>query len=713
MSIKKRLLCTVVLLGVLCLGTGASFAQPPEEFKIPASDGAAVDYFGYSVSISGDVAIVGAVGDDDKGSSSGSAYVYRWDGVSWIEEAKLTASDGARSDQFGYSVSISGDVAIVGAVGDDDKGSRSGSAYVFRFDGDSWGEEHAKLTASDGAGGDQFGVSVSISGDVVIVGAHFDADAGFRSGSAYVFRFDETKLEDSWVQEDKLTASDGAARDNFGVCVSISGDVAIVGSRYAGFRSGSAYVFRFDETKLEDSWVQEDKLTASDGAGGDYFGVSVSISGDVAIVGASGDDDNGGGSGSAYVYRRDPVSLSWMEEAKLTASDGAGGDWFGYSVSISGDAAIVGAFLDDDNGSASGSAYVFGLAGGSWMEEAKLTASDGTGSEFFGYSVSISGDVAIVGERFGDDNGNASGSAYIYRFHHPNCSAAAPSIAELWPANHKMVDVEILGVTDPDGDPVSITITGITQDEPVDDAGDGNFEPDGAIVGTSTAQVRAERQGGKSKGKGKGKGGSGNGRVYEISFVASDGKGGECAASVTVCVPHDQGKGSVCVDDGQFYDAITGAPVVSAAKPVVIRDFHPTDPSIPDELKELLGLEGLEGLWLLDPESVDGLNAQGDAIEQATVQTLQFELAQNHPNPFNPATTIQYTLSEATQVHLTIYNILGQSVRVLVNGGQGAGVYGVTWDGRDTFGKAVTSGVYLYRLKAGANVSVRRMILVK
>ena len=162
----------------------------------------------------------------------------------------------------------------------------------------------------------------------------------------------------------------------------------------------------------------------------------------------------------------------------------------------------------------------------------------------------------------------------------------------------------------------------------------------------------------------------------------------------------------------KYKDALSKAESAQppAAKPVAIRVFHPTDPSIPDELKDLLGLEGL---WLLDPESVDGLNAQGDAIEQATVQTLQFELQQNHPNPFNPATTIQYTLSEATQVRLTIYNVLGQSVRELVNNGQGAGVYRVTWDGRNSLGKAVTSGVYLYRLKAGANVSVRKMILAK
>ena len=125
----------------------------------------------------------------------------------------------------------------------------------------------------------------------------------------------------------------------------------------------------------------------------------------------------------------------------------------------------------------------------------------------------------------------------------PVCSEAKPSIAEIWPANHEMVDIEIIGVTDPDGDSINITITGITQDEPVNGKGDGNTVPDGAGVDTSVAQVRAERSG------------KGNGRVYEISFVAIDNQGGECEGSVKVCVPHDMGSGHYCVDDGQNYDS--------------------------------------------------------------------------------------------------------------------------------------------------------------
>ena len=153
--------------------------------KLTAADAARHDQFGYSVSISGDTALVGAYFDDDGYSYSSSAYVFRWDGMSWAQEAKLTAADTAASDRFGYSVSISGDTALVGAYDDDDGGYGSGSAYVFRWDGTTWAQE-AKLTAADAAAGDQFGYSVSISGDTALVSARGDDDAGSASGSAYV-----------------------------------------------------------------------------------------------------------------------------------------------------------------------------------------------------------------------------------------------------------------------------------------------------------------------------------------------------------------------------------------------------------------------------------------------------------------------------------------------------------------------------------------------
>ncbi len=392
-----------------------------ETRKLTASDGAASDYFGYSVSISGDTAIVGAYRDDNY---SGSAYIFSRDqggANNWGQVKKLTASDGAADDRFGYSVSISGDTVIVGAWRDDDKGTNSGSAYIFYRDqggANNWGEVK-KLTASDGADYDDFGYSVSISGDRAIVGARLDDDKGDGSGSAYIFSRDQGG-SDNWGEVKKLTASDGAASDDFGYSVSISGDTAIVGARYDDDKvddSGSAYMFSRDQGGAN-NWGEVKKLLASDGVAWDCFGWSVSISGDTVIVGAPYDDDSGTNSGSAYIFYRDQGGANnWGQVKKLTASDGAASDEFGWSVSISGDVAIVGARWDDDNGIDSGSAYIFYRDQGganNWGEVKKLTASDGAAADYFGWSVSISGDMAIVGAWGDDDNGSDSGSAYIF-----------------------------------------------------------------------------------------------------------------------------------------------------------------------------------------------------------------------------------------------------------------------------------------------------------
>ena len=391
------------------LGTDPNDPTSPLENKLTASDGASSDRFGISVSIGGDTAVIGArLDDDDNGSNSGSAYVYvRSNGV-WSEQVKLTASDGAAGDNFGYSVSIDGDTAVISARFDDDNGSNSGSAYVYVRSNGVWSEQ-AKLTASDGAADDYFGNSVSIDGDTVVIGAYFDDDNDYNSGSAYVY----VRSNGVWSEQAKLTASDGASSDSFGYSVSIDGDTAVISAHADddnGYNSGSAYVY----VRSNGVWSEQAKLTASDGTSSDIFGNSVSIDGDTAVIGArlDDDDDNGSDSGSAYVYVRS--NGVWTEQAKLTASDGASSDYFGSSVSIDGDRAVIGAYFDDDNGSYSGSAYVYVRSNGVWREQQKLTASDGAAGDYFGHSVSIDGDTAVIGAYFDDDNGSSSGSAYIF-----------------------------------------------------------------------------------------------------------------------------------------------------------------------------------------------------------------------------------------------------------------------------------------------------------
>jgi N-acetylglucosamine kinase-like BadF-type ATPase len=444
----------------ICIICSATSAKTPvyEDSKLLASDGSSNDRFGDSVSISSDglTAIVGALWDNDNGSFSGSAYIYSLVGGVW-EETKLLASDGASDDDFGKSVSISSDgtTAIVGAYHDDDNGTSSGSAYIYRLVKGVWQE--TKLHASDGANGDRFGYSVSISGDgtTALVGAYGDADNGYNSGSAYVYRL----AKGVW-EETKLLASDGARDDDFGKSVSISGDgtTALVGAAFDednGASSGSMYIY-----SLVGSAWEETKLIASDGASGDHFGDSVSISGDgtTALVGAWGDNDNGSFSGSAYIYEL--VDGVW-EETKLLANDGTSDDKFGIYVSISSDGstALVGVNGDDDNGPFSGSAYIYkpSWLSGVW-EESKLLASDGASDDDFGKSVSISSDgtTALVGANGDDDNGTFSGSAYIFNIDSQDCPDINGdgyvnvndllSIIDHWGTNDETADINFDGI---------------------------------------------------------------------------------------------------------------------------------------------------------------------------------------------------------------------------------------------------------------------------
>jgi RHS repeat-associated protein/uncharacterized repeat protein (TIGR01451 family) len=373
--------------------------------KLFASDGMPYDNFGYSAAISGDTAVIGAPYADDMGSDSGAAYVFVRDGGSWTQQAVLTADGAIANDYFGYSVAISGDTVVIGAYGDDDRGSSAGAAYVFVRNGSSWSYE-AELTAGDGAAYDYFGQSVAISGDTAVIGAPYADDMGSDSGAAYVFVRDGG----NWSQEAELTAADGAAYDDFGQSVAISGDTVVIGA-YGdddrGSGSGSAYVF----VRSGSSWSQETKLTASDGAAYDYFGQSVAISGDMAVIGAPRDDGTGLDSGSAYVFVRD--GGSWSQQAVLTADGAIANDYFGYSVAISGDTVVIGAYGDDDRGSDSGAAYVFVRSGSSWSQETKLTASDGAAYDYFGQSVAISGDTAVIGAPYADDMGSDSGAAHM------------------------------------------------------------------------------------------------------------------------------------------------------------------------------------------------------------------------------------------------------------------------------------------------------------
>jgi len=393
-------------------GTGEASAQC-EQAKLVAQDGSVNDDFGVSVSISGDYAVVGARWDDGDEmpfpSNAGSAYVFRWSGAEWEETTKLTAGgDSEAGDEFGASVAISGDYILVGVEFDDDGGFVSGSAFTFRRDGDDWVED-AKLAASDAAELGHFGRSVAIDGTIAAISA--------VGGSSSVYVFERGDLE--WSEKDKLLTWAGSTNDKFGEAVSVSGDYILVGAPEErdpniGYRVGAAYVF----VKSAGEWAGQARLTASDASATDFFGGSVSISGDWAVVGADCDDDacpedGQADCGAAYVFKR--VRNRWTEEARLTPNDTYPGQKFGRSVSIDGNYIVVGTEYDNHAGTDSGTAYVFALEGDNWVEQAKLIATDASLYDEFGAAVAISGNRALIGAP-GDnpDTGSRSGSGYIF-----------------------------------------------------------------------------------------------------------------------------------------------------------------------------------------------------------------------------------------------------------------------------------------------------------
>jgi len=377
-----------------------------------------------ALSADGSTALVGAPRDEDPhGLWGGSAYLFARGDGGWLQGAKLVAEDGGPQDRFGISVALSADgtTALVGADQDENPhGVDGGSAYVFAPRDGEW-VQRTKLVAWDGGPGDRFGFAVALSGDGrrALVGTPQDEDPhGLGAGSAYLF----VLRADGWANEAKLAADDGGPEDIFGVSVALSGPgtTALVGAQGDenpnGERGGSAYVFG----RTAGDWTQTAKLAAADGGPSDRFGHSVALSrdGSTAILGAPEDENpNGERGGSAYVFGRD--GDSWAQTTKLVAADGYPLDYFGSDVALSGDGktALVGAFGDDPNGPGSGSSYLFSRTGATWIQSAKLVSWDGQDRTNFGDSTALSADgrLALVGARtYRNATGEAVGAVYVF-----------------------------------------------------------------------------------------------------------------------------------------------------------------------------------------------------------------------------------------------------------------------------------------------------------
>jgi len=402
-------------------GGSATSGLGDQVAKLAADDGAGDDNFGFSVGLSddGSTAVLGALSDRHAdGEPTGSAYVFTDGADGWTQVAKLAAPDLPAGANFGRSVGIDGDgtTALVGAPGDTDAGGDvTGAVYLFERAGGAW-DRQPRLRAGGGDAYGSFGIAVGIDrdGTTAVIGAPGDDQNGDRAGAAFVFGTDR----DGWGQRGTLTAGNGDDGDNFGAAVALSrdGKRAAVGAPLDedpnGSTSGSAYVYGTDGT----DWRQRARLAAGDGDSGDSFGRAVALdaTGLSALVGANRDEDpNGRGGGAAYVF--EDSGSSWEQTQKLTDSDGTQGDGFGFSVTLDdgGTVALVGAIgARPDSGDRTGAVSVFTTDDSDWRRVSVLSAEDGDSEDYFGSAVALDREAttALVGA-FNDEDPNGSGDS--------------------------------------------------------------------------------------------------------------------------------------------------------------------------------------------------------------------------------------------------------------------------------------------------------------
>ena len=405
--------------------------------KLLPTEGAADDWFGSAVALDGDLAVVGAPNHDDPDANVGGVYVFeRHAGGSnvWGQVAVLAPPEGDGGELFGGAVGVSGDVIVVGARGDPAKGPDAGAAYVFERNlggTNNWGRV-TKLLASDGAPNDSFGFSVAVAGDVVAVGAVGDDSS---RGAVYVFERNIVGVN-AWQQVRKLVPTDVAAGFDFGCSVAVAGDVIVAGAygcNTYGSLSGAAYVF---ERNLDgiDTWKQTRKLLPPYGEANYFFGRSVAVDGDVAVVGAYGVDDN---LGAAYVFERNAGGTNaWQWVAILLDREGVAEDGLGYSVAVAGDVVVAGAAGDAGAGAVSGAAHVFERnAGGTnrWGQVQKCAAADRAAGDFFGCAVAAAEGLILVGAYLDDDiAGDNCGSAYLFPYQPEDWNGTNKLVGNIW-----------------------------------------------------------------------------------------------------------------------------------------------------------------------------------------------------------------------------------------------------------------------------------------
>ncbi len=734
---------------------------------LTAPDATKFAYFGFSVGIDDDTAIIGAIRDDEAGSDAGAAYVFVRKGIEWTFQAKLLGNNTESEDNFGYavdvdgnfaivtspknkgagaayiyeregtvweqkrnrvrirmipidrdgasafgtSVAINGETAVIGATGGKVGQDIVGAAYVFTRNEPPFWNQHTKLTASDSRGGDQLGYAVALSGSEVIAGAPKHSAGGLGSGAAYIY---EQKEDGTWVETIKLSDGETASEDQFGISVAISGNLAISGAQQdddVAPNAGAAYIFERSGTL----WLQRTKLVADDAKAGDLFGNTVAISGETVVVGAPGADDAGPESGAAYVFTY--LGDEWVQRAKLIGDDTSMFDHFGTAVAVHENTALIGAHGKDEGAEDSGAAYIFVRNGVSWIQQAKLAHRNAVPGDQFGYAVAIYGDNALIGAHRSDATGPDSGAAYIFTRN-----------GGTWNQDFELIPNDS-GLGDEFGYAVDLTNGIAIIGAPKEDRSEPDMGAAYVFVETRTAWLQqskltaTEAEAGDEFGS-------------AVSIHQDTAVVGAWKDDHPVTDSRDNALEPLQIDKGSAYSFLRDGLTWVQKRRIIASGTNRSDlfgASV--AIRGAFAIVGAAGndnagdnagsAFIYNPIDLGFQSADVPFAVDPKSKTLtllghikQTMIFQNYPNPFNPETWFPYNLAEQAEVTVKIYDVAGALVRQLNIGLQEPGSYrsqekAAYWDGRNEFGTKVASGIYFYTFTAGDFQSTRRMVILK
>ncbi|MDZ7371534.1 MAG: T9SS type A sorting domain-containing protein, partial [candidate division KSB1 bacterium] len=695
--------------------------------------------FGEVVDIDEDRVVIGTTREDD---FTGAVYVFRRQGAAWIQEAHLVANASQSFSLFGNSVGISGDFIVVGAPGADDG---YGAAYIFQYSNSSW-TQIEKLSPRNAQAGENYGWAVAISNNTVLVGSYYktieiEGQQIEYAGAVDVYVYNTNK--GTWDFQTTLTTPEPQEYEGFGYSLAIDGDVALIGAytRDVGTVTGAGMAFIY--RRNGSSWGCEATLSHDEPAKNANFGWSVSISGNIAVVGEPFLDEKG----AAYVFTYS--NGSWSSANKLPANYLDTKDFFGWSVAASQNSVVIGAWGESSDGSSrndnsrsnSGAAYFFVQNAGTWVESYFLKAANCETGDSFGYSIAISGDYIIAGASGEDGDGSSpednsvadAGAAYVFKI--------GPSEQCLNNQVEPLVGGSVrVSWTRGNGDGCAVFVKEGTS---------GSAEPvDNTIYNASTTF----RQGDQIGNSGWYCVYNGTGTSVEITGLNS-----RTSYRIHVC---EYINGSIYYNTNTSNNnpityetpiAVKLAAFRASKEGQLVRISWRTENEADLAGFALHAAESEKGSFRrisCDVIPANGGQARGadyvywdetpnaekqwyrlelihldggrewsqpiavSALKEAT-DKLEFALHPSYPNPFNAQTLIRFDLPEAAETDLAIYDARGRLVAALMSGIVPAGRHEVVWDGRDAAGNSLASGVYYCRLKAAEQTMLQKVILVK